>query len=442
MKKLKKKCLLLSVPAADRILPRGILSIASFLEIRGYPTEVIPLAYYLNFRNDWSYQDIEKILDDFIRLNEPVAIGVSCQITAYYPICVEILKICKQLRDDIVTVIGGPFATFMDKECITSPFIDVVVRGEGEWTMLELMSSVERKTELHKVNGITFKDKNEIFQTPDRILGDLNELPNLNFGILPFEFVQKAEVYGMLSRGCAFHCSFCSESIFWKKLRTFSSEIFIQEIKLLYRTYKNYMAAIGDSMVYIGSERFSEVCAEIKKQKIPVRPDFHALSRVDTINEQGLNDIRETGIQTVCMGIESGSPKVLKMMNKKISREQIISTCGKLRENNLKPLGFWMIGHPGDNPEEAECSFEFFRELLQKELLWAAHVCIFDPDVGTPFFQQPEKYGIQILTYDWTQWSQDDKAICQLEDFSAADILKYYRKAVELIEINKEPDEG
>ena len=433
----KRKCIFISSPLIKENIPRGILSIASFLEVNGYPSEIIPLPYYVDFHQKWSSEHIRYVLKDFIQDTQPLLVGISNQFTVDYPICLDILKICKELNEDVITVIGGSHVTFLDMECIKSPSVDIIVRGEGEWTMLELISSLKDGTNLSNVKGITFKQNGKIIQTPNRLLGNLEELPSLDFKLLPFDFVKKSQVLGMLNRGCTFKCSFCSEAIFWKKKRSFPVERLVGEMETLNNVYGNPMHGIEDSMLHLGSTQFISLCTEIKKRKIRLRPDFVIESRVDTITDQGLILMKGTGIQTVWMGIESGSPKVLKMMNKKIAREQIIATCARIREHNFEVFAFWMIGHPGDNPAEAEYSLELLEYLFEKDLLSRVYPGVFIPFPGTKFFKRPEKYGIEILSNDWSEWMDyydTNKVVCQLKDFSADEIVFYYKKLVEMIE--------
>ncbi len=429
----KKKCVLISTPLAGYIYPAGILSISSFLEANGYPAEIIPLAYYLNYKKDWDSEEIGSVLEDILPKNEPILVGVSNQLTPDYPICMEILKICKELNESAITVIGGVHVTFQDTDCMKSPFVDIVVRGEGEWAMLDLISALENGRDLHRVKGITFRENGQIIRMPDRPLGNLNELPPLNYGLLPFEFVQKSTNQGMMSRGCAFHCAFCAEGAFWKKYRKFPVARIIEEMEILDRVYQNPMIGLADSMVYPGSKHFSELCRELQKRNLRLDPDFTVQSRVDTIREHGLQEMKATHIQYVALGIESASPNILKIMNKNISRDQIISACIKLREHHLNVRSFWIIGHPGDNPAEAEYSLDMLQYLLNNDLIQEASVEMFAPVPGTCFFEQPEKYGIEILLKDWSEWFTPDKCICQLKDFPEKDILATYYRACDII---------
>ncbi len=348
----KKKCILISTPHLGRFCPRGILSLASFLESKGYPAKVVPLAHYMDV-DEICEEKLIPLLNEVIQENDPIMVGVSC-LTADYHVCVEILRICKQLNENIVTVMGGIHPTFSDEECISLPFTDIVVRGEGEWTLLELIRALENGgfrppyTALHRIKGLTFKENGHIVRTPDREMGNLYELPPLNFGLLPDAFVRQASVMGMMSRGCAFDCYFCADKPFWKYVRQFPMSHIIHEMETLSRSYKNPMMGIEDNMVYIGSDRFSELCMEIKQRKIALGSHFHVQTRVDSISgEQGLKDMQETGIRHVVLGIESGSPKVLKLMNKKTNPEMIIAACEKLHEYNIASIGVWMIGYPG-----------------------------------------------------------------------------------------------
>ncbi|MCP4105515.1 MAG: B12-binding domain-containing radical SAM protein [Desulfobacteraceae bacterium] len=435
MKKIaNRNCLLISTPMLNRTFPRSIVSIASFLETQGYTAEVVHLAHYLGYNSDWSFEEVEKILKDIIQDRDPSVVGISNQVTADYPMCEEIAKICKKLNEDIVTVVGGLHVTFLDEESAGSPFIDFIVRSEGEWTMLELLSTLENGTDLEQVKGITFKKNGETIRTPNRPMGELSKLPSLNLGLMPAEFYQKAFMLGMINRGCTNHCTYCAEGAFWKRRRSFPVDYLIDELKTLNRVYNTSMNGIEDSMIFLGSSQFSEMCNKMKENEIFLKPDFYIMSRVDSVNDKGLRDVKDTGISKVCLGIESGSPKVLKLMNKRIDRDQVLSACTKLRENDLNPVGMFMFGHPGETLEDAEQTLELLAYLIEKDLIAIADLYVFVPFPGTPFFKNPEKYGVEILTYKWADWYQYGvtNPVYRLADFPPEDIISCYHRAFEI----------
>lgn len=423
---------------------------ATFLEKKGYSTLVIPLAYHLGFRKEWSFEQLKDVLQECLQGEEPLLIGVSNQFTGDYPACIEIVKACKQINKDITTVIGGVHVTFLDDEALESPYVDIVARGEGEWTLLDLVRTIEKGDSLEKVCGISFMRGEKVFRTPDRLPGNLHELPPLDFSLLPEAFVENVFVHGMLNRGCDFKCSFCGESAFWKRRREIPVKRVVEEMETLARVYENPMCALDDSIGYISSPQFVELCREIREREIELHKNFYIMSRVDSFHERDLKNLRVTGIQYVELGIESASPKVLKRMNKKIDRGKIIECCVALKKNNLKAHGLWMIGHPGDDPVEAQYSLDTLKYLLKEDLLDKVEISLFTPCPGTDFFAHPEKHGIEILTHDWSKWNQyfipltslmagDYEPVVQLKDFPAEKIMKFYKEAHAIV-MREKPD--
>jgi len=432
----KTKCILISTPVLRQNIPRGLLSIASFLRSKGHGAEIVPLSYLVGFKPDWTFEEIEAILKDVIPKNDPVVVGVSNQRTIDYPVSIEILKICKQINENITTLIGGMHVTYLDKECLELPYVDVVVRGEGEWIMADLIPALENGADLHQIKGITFKEDGKIIRTPDRPVGNLHELPPLDFGLLPFDFVQKGFIVGMLSRGCPFHCNFCLESAFWKKRRSFTVEQFMNEMDVLEHVYKNPLAGIDDGMVAVGSKLFAELCSAMKKQKLSFAPDSYIYTRLDAISDQGMQNMKGTNIKYVLVGMESASSEILDSMDKNLSSDNIRVPLAKLRENDFCPSGTWMIGFPGDNPAKATSSVDLMSCLLDEDLISQnpTDVGFFTPYPGTPFFAEPEKYEIEILTKDWTVWLLSGmrlEPVCQLKAFPAEDMIAYRNKMIQ-----------
>jgi len=428
-------CILISTPLTGRTSPRGILSIASFLEKKGYAVKIIPLAYHLDYSEDWTYEDIRSILTKELSDKTPLLIGISNHATQDYPTCVQILKICKEINDQIPTVIGGRHVTFLDQECILSSYIDIIVRGEGEWTLLEILDALKENNELKKIKGITFQKNGEIVRTPNRKPGNLNELPQLDYRLLPVQHVQKLFSYGLASRGCPYNCAFCTSQAFWENYRTFSSNRLVNEMETLDRIYQSPMHGLVDTMLYPGSKQFTELVNAIKVRNITIHPEFFFQTRIDLISEQGLKGIEDTSIKYVFVGIESFSSNVLQNMDKNLTKDQIFSACKILRKHNLNVTGQWIIGHPGETPKEAELSLKLLKNLLDDNLLQEVYPTVFVPFPGTPFFETPEKYGLEILTTDWKEWRFGviDQPVYQLRDFSAIEIMDFYREACRII---------
>ena len=208
---MKKKCLLISPPGEINIFPRGIMEIATFLNLKGCPTSVLPLSHYLrkNYPTDKSrfiigeidQREFYHIIEDAIKKVDPMVVGVSNSYTKDFTNCIEIIKICKQIDSRIITVMGGSHVTFCDEESLRTPELDIVVRGEGEWVMLNILRAMEERRDISDIRGITLRKNGRIQRNPPESFGNLKALPPVDFGLLPQEFVQRASINGILHRG-------------------------------------------------------------------------------------------------------------------------------------------------------------------------------------------------------------------------------------------------
>ncbi|MFY9398737.1 MAG: radical SAM protein [Desulfomonilia bacterium] len=429
-------CLLISSPRFARHFPRGIVEIAGFLNANGCATEVLPLAHYIGAVNPGEgftpeYEAlIEGILRETLASSRPAVVGISNTFTTDYPLCLKILEICKRIDGNLVTVMGGPHVTFSDADCLSSPAVDVVVRGEGEWTMLDLLSCLKKGADLSSVAGISHKQGGLIVRNPDRELGDIGSIPPIDFGLLPADFVREAQVFGISTRGCAYRCRYCVESVFWRKKRNYPVKRVVDEMEILDRRYGNKVLGFFESMFDPDSTLLYQLCDEIAGRGLGLCDGFNFHMRPDSVNRDRIEAIHRTGMSRAILGVESVSPKVLKMMNRSnMGRERIIDACRIIREKGISVHTYWIVGHPGDTPEEADDSFNFLVYLLENDLCQTAEAMIFQPYPGTCFYTEPEKYGVEILETGWDRWNRfDSYPVSQLKDFSAEDIHKAWKR--------------
>ncbi len=439
-----KKCLLISPPGELNVFPRGIMEIATFLNSQGVPCDVLPLGYYLkNIYNTDPYgyilQDLDKkeiynTLQDKIEETNPELIGISNVYTRDNKSCLEIVSMCKQIRPQVLTVMGGQHATFCDKECLKNSDLDIIVRGEGEWTLIEILKATGEKKDFDQIPGITYRKNGSVHQNPTRSMGKLNKIPPVDFGLLPENYVRNTLIHGILNRGCAFHCKYCVEEKFWKNPRLYSSDKLIIEMKDLQDNYQTQMIGLEESMLDMRTNTYFSLLGKIKDNRIDLREEFYITTRIDTVTEQGIKKMKETNINILCVGIENFSDQVLKMMNKGQNYASILKGCEMLKNHNIWTNAYWMIGHPGDNPDNAEYTYSMFKEFFEKKLLKSGHVFVFVPYPGTEYFNHPEKYGIIINSYEWRKWRRwTKKPISCLENFSTDQVVTAYLKAREML---------
>ncbi len=417
--------------------PRGALSLATFLNTNSIPTAIIPLDYYI--QGSTVQEEIDReifhVVESAIREYRPAVVGVSCPYTMLYPVSVRILEWSKEIAPGIVTVIGGPHVSYLDRECLEdSEGVDFVVRGEGEWTLAELLGSIRSGKDPSGVMGITLRSGGEIKSTPLRPPGDINDLPPLDYGLLPEGFVRSMGVSIVGSRGCAYRCTYCNESRFWgQKVRRMPVERIVEEIRTLADRYDNYAVGLEDSMFNMKGAYFFELMERLKDLRL--NPGFYILSRVDTVSEDGFRAMREAGVRNLVLGIESTSPKVLRMMNKRIDPEGIVRALKGASRYDLIVGTFWIIGHPGDSMEESQTTLESIERFYREGLMHTSEIALFVPYPGTDIFERPDAFGVEILTYEWERWGRfNTEPVCQLKDFSKEEIMAVWRKGMAIAE--------
>lgn len=410
------------------LFPRGAASIASFLNAHGIQTLVAPLSQYVSSAETISITEgviqQEAAIRDILDSLHPRAIGISIPFTHLYPAGLGLARLIRQFDEDVPIAVGGPHVTYQDTACLRqAPEIDVVVRGEGEWTFLDLIHAWKHHRDLERVAGITWRTpEGEIRRNKARPVGNILELPDIDFALLPDDFCRRMQVTGITGRGCHYRCAYCHEFRFWGGVvRQHPVETVVGELNRLSRRYRNFMRAIDDSMLDLRTPYFMELCRQLARSP-HLRDTFGLLTRIDTISLDGLHAMRQAGIKRLAVGVESGSDQVLAAMNKGITASSLRAGLEMIRRANVWVCAFLIVGHPGDNGEESYITEKFVARQFADELIVWIDPSIFVPYPGTPFFSHPELHGVEILNRDWSQWYRTAWPVAQLNSFSASEI--------------------
>ena len=247
-------------------IPLGIGYLAAVLEKNQYEVNVIDCQVLRPTR---------KQLETELVQSQPDVVGVTSATLTYKP-ALEIVKTAKEVIPNCLTVLGGPHVTVMDEQTLSEhPETDIVVRGEGEQTMLELVNLVsESKLEnLNEVSGITFRKNGQIVRTPDRpFIQNLDELPHpahKHFPLTKYRLFGKNYLPIITSRGCPFQCTFCLASrMCGKRFRTRSPKNVVDELEWLRDTHEADVFAFYDDTFTFDSKRAYEICEEMKNRNV------------------------------------------------------------------------------------------------------------------------------------------------------------------------------
>lgn len=311
----------LSVPISDTYycerkkfitIPLGPLYLASYMEANGYKVDFKD--YQLsNFENPY---DIKNILSFFESSSD--ILGVS-SLSVILPHLLIALKELKKNHPEKTIILGGYGPGGVAEEIIRHfSFVDVVVRGEGEKTLLETLDYLKKGNDLSEVKGIVYRDGGKVRVTAGRErIENLDELPFPAYDKID---IRKYTDIGVISsRGCSYSCSFCDISPTWQGRFTYRSlENVIDEIKLLNERYNIRNIRIFDNIFLM--RNIEEFCNLLKKEKLDIKWTCYA--RVDLMNRKLMEKMSDNGCYGIFYGVESGSDKVLTKIGKKFTAKQ------------------------------------------------------------------------------------------------------------------------
>ncbi len=371
--------------------PLGIGYIAAVLEENDVDVKIIDGSAL-----EMTWEELEKEIDAY----GADIIGV----TAVTPTIIQALRTAKMAKEtcpDAMVVMGGYHPTFTYKKLLENHFIDVIIRGEGEYTMLELVQALENGADLREVKGIATRE----FITAQRpIIEDLDELPFPARHLLPLDEYKiinmKLTTGTMISgRGCPHKCSFCSSAaMHGHKLRMRSAENIVDEMEHLLDDHGAQMIAFMDDTFTMNRKRVEEVCWEIKERDL----DFNwgATARADTLSESMLKKMRLSGCITLFVGVESADQQSLDNLNKRVTLDRIKKTFELTRELNVRTIASAVLGMPGDTRQSILKTISFVKTLNPSYAVFS----LATPYPGTEFYIDASKRNL-IKVNDWSKYT-------------------------------------
>jgi len=374
-------------------LPLGLAYLAAVLECAGHEVEVI----------DCPAQglDHEKMGEELASF-KPAIIGIT-SMTPTINSAILSAKVAKEACPDAMVVLGGPHATFMDEEILSQEkAVDVVVRGEGEQTLLELTQTAFNMKALHTVAGITFMDGDQIIRTHNRdYIKNLDELPYpayRHFQLDNYRLFGRRILPVITSRGCPYQCTFCVTSrLFGRTFRARSPENVVNELEWLRNTYGPDAFTFYDDTITFDKKRILEICEKIINRRIDIPWDCQ--TRVDHVSKEILVQMRKAGCQQVLLGIESGSQKILDAIKKGTTVEQNEKAIRLAKEAGLFVAVSVIIGYPGETEETLNQTLNFIKRTKPDDV----YLCVATPYPGTELRTLIEEMGLN-LSKEWESY--------------------------------------
>lgn len=343
------------------------------------------------------YRHPDSEIEDKIRKTDFDALAVGGMITIYQ----NIRKICafsKKYHPKKKVIVGGSLATTIPEVVLRNIAADILVIGEGERTVVELLAALQAGQNLSSVAGLYYRDGDRICKTAPRDpIHDLSEIGFPAWDRFAIENYAKsgfhtAESFRLKSmnistvRGCPFPCTYCYR-IFGRTVRKRPVKLIVDEIEILKNRYDIGYFGLLDDLFTIKKAHVKDFCDELHRRRLKIK--WSTSARCNTVDREMLEMMRDAGCVYLGYGIESGSQRILDYYQRKNTVEQAFEALRLTKEVGIRPHGSLMIGAPIETEEDIMMSAEFARKagiFLQMGFV--------TPFPGTPLYDYARSKGL------------------------------------------------
>ena len=373
-------------------MPLGLLAVATPLYLAGYRVKIIDQGVERKWK-DLLLAELQK---------KPICVGVSTKTGPQIKYAIDASKIVKEYGN-VPVVWGGVHPSLAPEQTLENENIDIIVQGEGEETFFELVQALEKDESLSKVKGIWYKENGEIKSTQTRPFIDLNKQPPLSYHVIDVNRYL-IKIFGIdhirfsSSRGCPYRCGFCYNTVFNKRTwRALTAEKTVGEIKKVRSKYGIRGIQFTDDLFFGDIERVRKILTEIVNKKLDIivtKLDIHG-NELSKLDDDFLRLLERAGCKALVVGIESGSQRILDLINKGIKISQVIDLNRRLKGFRIIPKYSFMMGFPTETKQDIQKTISLIFELLDDNKEAMKDINIYTPYPGTELFDLSIENGLK-----------------------------------------------
>jgi len=416
-------------------IPIGLSLMAAVAEALDHSVEILDLAL------ESSPEEAERILKRRLSQRKYAVAGISC-MTVEYESARDMSRVIRGIQPECLIVFGGQHPTIQSDKVLADPGCDFVVAGEGEETFRDLLRCIAEHGDPSGVEGLHFKKDGAHFSTPVRpLIPDLDTIPFPAYHLLDLEryFLLESARYApknqraiqiFTSRGCPWQCIYC-HSLFGKKFRGRSAGHVLSEIKMLYGSYRVREFMIEDDVFNLDMERAKDICDRIAGSGMKIHLQFGNGMQLERFDRELAQKLARAGTHHVAIGIESGSPRIQRMIQKNVRLQAADEVVDWLRAGGIRTLGFFMIGFPFETVEEIRQTIRYAAASHFDEALFS----IVMPYAGTQLNQIAREsiaYGAGLA-----EAGENGPAFLKSDHWDYASLKKLQREAYFLFFISR-----
>ncbi len=344
-------------PTSEPRIPLGVLYLAGELQRNGHNVKI----------SDCQLQSSTLSANDVI-LNtlqgSSKIVGISC-MSDLMPAVLLAATAYKMQSPETTIILGGPGPASVAKSVLLNfPAVDYIVTGEGEITLCELVSAVQKETKVSAIKGLCYRDNNGFVQCtePRSRIENLDRLHPLPYSAISFESYASVSPIST-SRGCTYGCSFCDVNGIWQRQVTRRTiEGVLQELNYLWNYGRAKIAIVDDTFI-LDRNRVNIFCQFLRDAQLPI--SWHCNARINLIDKPLLSAMAEAGCQSLFFGVESGSNLVLKRIHKAFNTEQVESAIRLAARYMPMVTASFIWGFPFESWEDFQQTREIYLSLAE-----------------------------------------------------------------------------
>jgi len=370
--------------------PLSLLSLASPLMEAGFQVRII----------DGAIDPVEGILEREIA--DALCVGFSFLTGPMIRGAVELSRFVRRLRPDVAIIFGGWHSSLLPEETLCSGLADVVVRGQGERTLLELARHLREGSSPAATPGTSFRAGGEVIHNPERPAESINNFPTPAFSLADFDAYEKRTGERKLpfasSLGCPYACHYCTDQVFYeRRFNAYPAGRVVSEVTDLVARHRLHSVAFLDSNFPVNVRRAVDIARGFIDAKVPFEWTFQASTDLlCRMTDDEVCLLGQSGVTHMGFGTESASERVLEWMNKKHQRiDEMFETARKSEKAGIRVTFNLILGYPGETEADRVETFRVMSEIFRKHSNVSFSPNIFTPYPGIPIWPQLRAMGVR-----------------------------------------------
>lgn len=381
-----------SFSSIEATAPLGLLAISTPLLRAGYTVRIIDSTIMPDFKR--------RVLEE---VKDALCLGISLITGPMIQDTVAIAKAVKSWNKDFPVILGGWHPSLLPVQTLKPDYVDIIVRGQGEESMLQIAQRLEAGAPLDDVKGVGFKREGKPVLTPEQPLKQAIDLPPKAYHLADFDAYERVcgrrwAMY-VSSLACPFDCAYCTNAgVYGRKWNALPVQQVVEETIDLTRRYRLELLWMADDNFLVDIERALQIAEGLIRSGANFKWSIQATTNLTArLDVEELRLLRRSGLHQICQGIETASPAVMRLMNKGFQDlDSIYQSIDRCVKAGVIPSFNIIFGFPGEGDEERRETVRFMMDVCRRFPGAEFWTNIFTPYPGSPIFHRAQELGIEV----------------------------------------------